>query len=182
MADKRVERVTADEANLTSPSIWPDIITETVAVGTPNRVTATSVEKGATPVIWSKTNPMQGSKKSLRIEEEKSQVKLFDMSDRDRDDPMIKSAIGRAMLETISRNLFKKLGNFRPNKEKVIPTNAEMIIGFKKMVLSIFINDLNLCLLAPEQILKDRTDNMFCESIINGAKKLAIPRPLFPKA
>ena len=114
MADKRVERVTADEANLTSPSIWPDIMTETVAVGTPNRVTATSMEKGSTPVIWSKTNPMQGRKKSLRIEEEKSQVKLFDMSDRDRDAPMIKSAIGRAMLEIISKNLFKKLGNFRP--------------------------------------------------------------------
>ena len=56
-----------------------------------------------------------------------------------------------------------------------------MIIGFKKMVLSIFINDLNLCLFSPEQILKDRTDNMFCEIIINGAKKLAILRPLFPK-
>jgi hypothetical protein len=63
------------------------------------------------------------------------------MSDKDKDAPMIKSAIGRAMPETISRNLFKKLGNFKLKKEKIIPTNAEMTIGFKKMFFSIFIND-----------------------------------------
>ena len=81
MADKRVERVTAVEANLTSPSISLDIITETVAVGTPIRVAATSVEKGSTPVIWSKTTPMKGRKKSLRSEEEKSlQDHLIDLS------------------------------------------------------------------------------------------------------
>jgi hypothetical protein len=38
MADKRVERVTAVEANLTSPSISLYIITETVAVGTPSEL------------------------------------------------------------------------------------------------------------------------------------------------
>jgi len=37
------------------------------------------------------------------------------------------------MPETISRNLFKKLGNFKPKKEKVIPNNEEIIIGFRKM-------------------------------------------------
>jgi hypothetical protein len=63
------------------------------------------------------------------------------MSDKDKDALMIKGAIGRAILETISRNLFKKLGNFNPKKEKIIPTNAEMTIGFNKMFLSIFIND-----------------------------------------
>ena len=150
MADKRVERVTADEANLISPSISPDIITETVAVGTANRVTATSTEKGSVPVFLSKISPIKGRKKSLRAKEEKSQVKLFVKSDRDKDAPMIKRAIGRAILEVISRNLFKKLGNFRPKKEKVIPTNAEMIIGFRKIVLSILISDLNLCLFVPE--------------------------------
>ena len=55
---------------------------------------------------------------------------------------MIKRAIGRAMLETISRNPCKKLGNFKPKNEKVIPNNAEIIIGFKKMLLRIVINDL----------------------------------------
>ena len=182
MADKSVERVTADDANLTSPSISLDIITETVAVGTPNRVAATSMEKGCTPAFWSKTTTMPGRKKSLRAKEEKSQDKLFDMSDRERDAPMIKSAIGRAIMETISRNLFKKLGNFKPKKEKLIPTNAEIIIGLKKMLLSIRINNLSLFLLIPEWRLKDRTDNMFCESIINGAKKPAIPKPSSPKA
>ena len=54
MADKRVERVTAVEANLTSPSISPDIITETVSVGAPNRVAATSIEKECTSTLWSK--------------------------------------------------------------------------------------------------------------------------------
>ena len=72
------------------------------------------------------------------------------MSDKDKDAPMIKSAIGRAILETISRNLFKKLGNFKPKKEKIIPINAEMIIGFKKMLFSIFIIDLILSLFLPE--------------------------------
>ena len=73
MADKRVERVTAVEANLTSPSISLDIITETVAVGTPSRIAATSMEKGCTPALWSKTAPKPGRKRSFRAEEKKSQ-------------------------------------------------------------------------------------------------------------
>jgi len=81
MADKRVERVTAVEANLTSPSISLDIITETVAVGTPIRVAATSIEKGCTPALWSKTTPKPGRKRSLTSEEEKSlQDHLIDLS------------------------------------------------------------------------------------------------------
>ena len=73
MADKRVERVTAVEANLTSPSISLDITTETVAVGTPSRVAATSMENGCTPALWSNITPKPGRKRSLRVEEEKSQ-------------------------------------------------------------------------------------------------------------
>ena len=72
------------------------------------------------------------------------------MSDKDNDAPMIKSAIGRAMPEIISRNLCKKLGNFKPKKEKTIPTNEEMIIGFKKMLFSIVMNDLTFFLFPPE--------------------------------
>jgi len=41
MADKRVDSVIAVEANLTSPPISLDIITETVAVGAPSRIAAT---------------------------------------------------------------------------------------------------------------------------------------------
>ena len=68
----------------------------------------------------------------------------------DKDAPIIKSAIGRAMPEIISRNLFKKLGNFKPKKEKAIPNNAEIIIGFRKMLLSIVINDLIFFLFVAE--------------------------------
>jgi len=72
------------------------------------------------------------------------------MSDKDKDAPMIKSAIGKAMPETISRNLCKKLGNFKPKKEKIIPTNAEIIIGFEKILFSIFMSDLNVCFFVLE--------------------------------
>jgi hypothetical protein len=102
------------------------------------------------------------------------------MSDKDKDAPMIKSAIGRAMPETISRNLFKKLGNFKLKKEKIIPTNAEMTIGFNKMFLSIFINDV-IFFSYRNKYWRIKTDNMNCGMIIKGAKKLAILRPLFPK-
>ena len=73
MADKRVESVIAVEANLTSPSISLDIITETVAVGAPSRVAATSIEKGCTPALWSNITPKPGRRRSLRSEEERSQ-------------------------------------------------------------------------------------------------------------
>ncbi|RLB21157.1 MAG: hypothetical protein DRG73_08995 [Deltaproteobacteria bacterium] len=66
MADKRVERVTTVEANLTSPSISPDIITETVSVGAPNRVAATSIEKECTSTLWSKTTPKPGGKRGQK--------------------------------------------------------------------------------------------------------------------
>lgn len=73
MADKRVETVIAVEANLTFPSISLDIITETVAVGAPSRVAATSIEKGWTPALWSNMTPKPGRTSSLMVDEEKSQ-------------------------------------------------------------------------------------------------------------
>lgn len=103
------------------------------------------------------------------------------MSDKDKDAPMIKSAIGRAMPEIISRNRFKKFVNFKPKKEKINPTNAEMTIGLKKIFFSIFINDVIFFLFLLEWILNDTTDKMSCGMIIKGARKLAIRRPVFPK-
>ena len=73
MADKRVESVIAVEANSASPSISLDIITETVAVGAPSRVAATSIEKGCMPALWSNITPKPGRRRSLRSEEERSQ-------------------------------------------------------------------------------------------------------------
>ena len=72
------------------------------------------------------------------------------MSDKDKDAPMINRAIGRAIPETISRNLYKKLGNFKPKKEKIIPDIAERTIGLRMMFFSISINDAIFFLFLPE--------------------------------
>ena len=139
--NKSVERVTADEANLTFPPISPDITTETVAVGTANIITATCMEKEGIPPLWSRNIPIPGSKRSFSAEDEKSHIKYLGDSDKDRDAPMIKRAMGRAISETIFSELFIKPGNFKLKKENIIPINAETIIGLMDIPLSMFNND-----------------------------------------
>ena len=63
----------AVEANLKSPPISLDIITETAAVGVPSRIAATRTERGCIPALWSNTTPKPGRMRSLRVEEKKSQ-------------------------------------------------------------------------------------------------------------
>ena len=180
MINKRVERVTADEANLTFPPISPDITTETVAVGTANIVTATCMEEEGIPPLQSRNIPIPGSNRSFSAEDDKSHIKYLGDRDTDRDAPMIKRAIGRAIPEIIFSELFIKPGNFKLKKENIIPINAETIIGLMDIPLSMLNNDLNKFLCPLENILQDKIDNIFWEIIMNGARKLAIPRPLLP--
>ena len=139
--NKNVEIVTADEANLTFPPISPDTTTETVAVGTANIITATCMEKKGIPPLWSRNIPIPGSKRSFSAEDEKSHSKYLGDSVKDRDAPMIKRAMGSAISETIFSELFTKPGNFKLQKENIIPINAETIIGLMDIPLSMFTND-----------------------------------------
>ena len=180
MINKRVERVTADEANLTFPPISPDITTETVAVGTANIVTATCMGEEGIPPLQSRNIPIPGSNRSFSAEDDKSHIKYLGDRDKDRDAPIIKRAIGRAIPEIIFSELFIKPGNFKLKKENIIPINAETIIGLMDIPLSMLNNDLNKFLCPLENILQDKIDNIFWEIIMNGARKLAIPRPLLP--
>ena len=112
-ANKRVERVTADDASLTFPPISPDITTETVAVGIASSVTATSVENGFIPALLSKSKPIPGRKISLNTDEEKTHIKSVETNERVREAPIIKRAIGSAMPDTISSDRLMKSGNVR---------------------------------------------------------------------
>jgi hypothetical protein len=128
--NKIVERVTAEEANLTFPAISLDITTETVAEGTANIVTATCMEEKGTPALCSKNNATPGSNSSFITEDKKSHIRCLAGSDTDSDAPMIKRAIGRDISDTIFSELCMNPGSFRLKKENNIPMNAEIIMGF----------------------------------------------------
>ena len=96
--------MTSDEAKVTSPFISPDIITEIVAAGAPKRIAATLRERISAPAWCRSTSPRPGSSKSLRVKDTISQIRFFDMRERDREAPIINRARGSAMLAIISRN------------------------------------------------------------------------------
>lgn len=125
-----VERVTAEEANLTFPAISLDITTETVAEGTANIVTATWIEEKGVPALSNKNNATPGSKSNFIREDNKSHIMCLPGKDTDRDAPIIKRAIGRDISDTIFSELFMNPGKLRLKKENNSPMNAEMIIGF----------------------------------------------------
>ena len=179
-ADRRVERVTSVEAKVMSPFISPDMITEIVAAGAPSRIAATLIERISTPALYRSREPNPGSSKSLRTKDRMSQVRFLDMREREREAPIIKRASGRAILEIISKNLCKTIGRSRPKNENANPAKEEIMIGFKQMARTIFRNDALADLLVPEKMLKDKTERVFCERMINAARNPAIPRPLSP--
>ena len=63
---------------------------------------------------------------------------------------MIKSAMGRAIPATISKDLHKKTGKAKAKKENIIPTNEEIIMGFRKILVSILMSDIMVFLFLLE--------------------------------